>query len=85
MIDKPGRSRRYHATRSGLRAMCALFVLRDKVIQPLLADNCRLAPAVRPFVKPPSMSITKSSNTRCATSFTTWALRPSDKTFWMSS
>ena len=47
LLDKPGRSRRYQATRTGLRAMCALFVLRDKVIQPLLAAHCRL-PAGRP-------------------------------------
>ena len=53
MVDKPGRSRRYHATRSGLRAMCALFVLRDKVIQPLLAANCRLAPGRPPIRQAP--------------------------------
>ncbi len=33
--------------------MCALFVLRDKVIQPLLAANCRLAPGRPPIRQAP--------------------------------
>jgi len=38
LIERIGNSRRYAATWTGLRAMTALFVLRDKVIKPLLAN-----------------------------------------------
>jgi hypothetical protein len=40
-------SRRYKADPSGVRAMCAYLILRDKVIKPLLAG------VVRPFGPPP--------------------------------
>jgi hypothetical protein len=52
-LDKPGRSRRYQAKPPGLRAMSALFVLRDKVIQPLLAAHCRLTPGRPPIRQAP--------------------------------
>ena len=37
---KFGNSRRYETTPKGIRAMPALAVLRDKVINPLLAHSC---------------------------------------------
>jgi hypothetical protein len=37
-----GNSRRYEATPTGLQAMAALAVLRDKVLKPLLATSCHL-------------------------------------------
>jgi hypothetical protein len=40
LIDKIGSSHRYRPSPTGLRAMTALGVLRDKVIQPLLAGCC---------------------------------------------
>jgi hypothetical protein len=41
------RSRRYTTPRDGLRAMAAFFVLREKVLRPLLANTGQL-PASRP-------------------------------------
>jgi hypothetical protein len=40
LVGKIGNSRRYQPTPTGLRAMAALAVLRDKVIKPLLAASC---------------------------------------------
>ena len=40
-VRKIGQSRRYEPTSSGLQAMTGLFVLRDKVIKPLLAASCQ--------------------------------------------
>jgi hypothetical protein len=40
LAGKIGNTRRYRPTPMGLRAMAALAVLRDKVIQPLLAASC---------------------------------------------
>jgi hypothetical protein len=37
LVDKPGRSRRYHAPPQALRTIAALLVLREQVIEPLLA------------------------------------------------
>jgi hypothetical protein len=42
-------SRRYKADPSGVRAMCAYLILRDKVIKPLLAG------VVRPLGRPPKV------------------------------
>jgi hypothetical protein len=45
LIQKaPGSARRYVATSDGLRAMAGLIVLRDKVLQPLLAYRGRCKP-----------------------------------------
>jgi hypothetical protein len=41
MVQKRPRSRRYQALPDGLRSMAALVLLRDKVIKPLLAAQCR--------------------------------------------
>jgi hypothetical protein len=40
MIEKPPRSNRYQIQPDGLRSLAALVLLRDKVIQPLLASQC---------------------------------------------
>ena len=47
-VRKIGKSRRYEPTPSGLRAMAGLLVLRDKVIQPLLAAACQTKRSARP-------------------------------------
>jgi hypothetical protein len=41
LVRKIERTRRYQATPNGARALTALLVLRDKVIQPLLAAACQ--------------------------------------------
>ncbi len=41
LVCKIEHTRRYEATRNGVRALTALLVLRDKVIKPLLAAACR--------------------------------------------
>ena len=41
LVRKIERTRRYQATANGARALTALVVLRDKVIQPLLAAACQ--------------------------------------------
>jgi hypothetical protein len=42
MVQRVGRSRRYEATPSGLKAMAALISMRDHVILPLLASTMNL-------------------------------------------
>lgn len=49
LVHRVKGSRRYKADTSGVRAMCAYLVLRDKVIKPLLAG------VVRPFVRAPKV------------------------------
>ena len=44
MVRKIGSSRRYEPVPTGLRALTALVVMREKVIQPLLAASSQLAP-----------------------------------------
>lgn len=45
MVQRVGRSRRYEATASGLRALAALVALRHHVIQPLLASTMNQMPS----------------------------------------
>jgi hypothetical protein len=47
LVHRVKGSRRYKADPSGVQAMCAYLILRDKVIKPLLAG------VVRPFGPPP--------------------------------
>jgi hypothetical protein len=47
LVHRVKGSRRYKADPSGVRAMCAYLILRDKVIKPLLAG------VVRPFGRAP--------------------------------
>jgi hypothetical protein len=47
LVHRVKRSRRYRADPSGVRAMCAYLILRDKVIKPPLAG------VGRPFRRPP--------------------------------
>jgi hypothetical protein len=47
LVHRVKGSRRYKADPSGVQAMCAYLILRDKVIKPLLAG------VVRPFGRPP--------------------------------
>jgi hypothetical protein len=48
MVRKIGTSRRYEPELTGLRAMTALVVLREKVIRPLLAAGQRPEPQSKP-------------------------------------
>ena len=45
LVSRIGNSRRYRPTPTGLKAMAALIVLRDKVIMPLLAASCHSSDA----------------------------------------
>jgi hypothetical protein len=48
LVDKPGRTRRYHVSPDAIRAVAALLTLREKVIAPLVAgvrDDLDHAPA----------------------------------------
>ena len=49
LVQRVNGSRRYKADPSGVRAMCAYLILRDKVIKPLLAG------VVRPFGRAPKV------------------------------
>jgi hypothetical protein len=42
LVRKIDSTRRYEEMPHGLRALAALVILRDKVIKPLLAANCKL-------------------------------------------
>ena len=48
LIAKMGRSRRYDVSPTSMRAATALLVLRDHVIQPVLAGVCATQPASPP-------------------------------------
>ena len=52
LVHRVNGSRRYKADPSGVRAMCAYLILRDKVIKPLLAA------VVRPFGRAPKTQST---------------------------
>ena len=45
IVHRIGQTRRYHSTSSGLKAMVALVVLRNKAIKPLLAAAQDLRPS----------------------------------------
>jgi hypothetical protein len=53
LVAKLPRSRRYHVEPSGLRAMAALLLLRDKIVRPLLAAASRNEPAPEPATVSP--------------------------------
>jgi hypothetical protein len=48
IVRKIGNLRRYEPTLEGLRALTALLVLREKIIQPLLAASCQPQPLSQP-------------------------------------
>ena len=48
LIDKPGRSRRYHLTPKAARTLTALLTLRDHVIAPILAGVHSPRPGRKP-------------------------------------
>lgn len=50
LVSKKPRSRRYQIEPTGLRAMAALLVLREKILRPLLAAAARSEPARTPRV-----------------------------------
>ena len=53
LLKKLGKSRRYQPTAEGLRAIAVLVVLRDKVIQPLLAANLQTKRGRKPKNRTP--------------------------------
>ena len=50
LVSKKPRSRRYQTEPTGIRAMAALLVLREKILRPLLAAAARSEPARTPSV-----------------------------------
>ena len=44
LVRRVGKTRHYEPTLTGLRALAALLVLRDKVIKPLLAASMQVRP-----------------------------------------
>lgn len=48
LVEKPERSRKYITVQNGIRVICALLVLREKVIKPLLASAAKPRLANRP-------------------------------------
>ena len=44
MVRRVGNTRSYEPTSTGLKAMAALLVLRDKIIKPLLAASMEVRP-----------------------------------------
>ena len=48
MVQRLGKTQKYEPTSTGLKAMTALLVLRDKVIKPLLAASTETYPAHGP-------------------------------------
>ena len=45
MVERIGKTRRYRATATGMKAIAALVVLREKAIRPLLAAAQQLQPS----------------------------------------
>ena len=52
LITKLGRSRRYEVSASSMRAVSALYVLRDQVIRPVLAGVRTTQPHPQPLLAP---------------------------------
>jgi len=51
MVEKRSHSHRYQATPEGVRSLTALWVLRDKVIKPLLAGTCQFKRGRPPHIR----------------------------------
>jgi hypothetical protein len=71
LVHRVKGSRRYKADPSGVRAMCAYLILRDKVIKPLLAG------VVRPFGRAPKVQARSISTTSGSARSSTEPLKPS--------
>jgi hypothetical protein len=71
LIHRVKGSRRYKADPSGVRAMCAYLILRDRVIKPLLAGF------VRPFGRPPKNQTRSINTTSGSARNSTEPLKPS--------
>ena len=41
LVERIGQSRRYRVKRPGVPTLCALWLLREKIIKPVLAGVCR--------------------------------------------
>jgi len=50
LVAKLGRSRRYQVVPAGIRAIAALFILRDHIIKPILAGIHTAAPSSKPTI-----------------------------------
>ena len=81
LIDKPGRTRRYHVPPDAARIITALLALRDHVIAPILAGvRSRFAApawAASPRSGPPSTVTMRPSGSACRPCSGTSASRPS--------
>ena len=85
LIDKPGRTRRYHVPPDGARTIAALLTLRDHVIAPILAGVRSPLRGRKPRSGPRLTAITKPSASTCkpcsGTSASTRSQRPHKQHF----
>jgi hypothetical protein len=76
LVDKPGRTRRYHVPAGPARTITALLTLRDQVIAPILAGIRSPRMGRKPASGPASTAATRPSASACRTSSTTSASHP---------
>jgi hypothetical protein len=76
LIDKPGRTRRYHVPPTAARTITALLTLRDQVIAPILAGVRSPAWDANPRSGPQSTATMRTSASTCRPSSTTSASPP---------
>jgi hypothetical protein len=69
LITKLGRSRRYEVSASSMRAVSALYVLRDQVIRPVLAGVRTTQQHPNPYSRLPSTDTTNAYASTCSPSF----------------
>ena len=53
LVDKPGRTRRYHVPPNAARTIAALLTLRDHVIAPIIAGVRSPRPGRKPLTQTP--------------------------------
>jgi hypothetical protein len=76
LVDKPGRTRRYHVPPLAARTIAALLTLRDQVIAPILAGIRSPRMGRKPKAGTRSTATTNSSAAYRQTPSTTWPSRP---------
>ena len=65
LVDKPGRTRRYHVPPLAARTIAALLTLRDQVIAPILAASAARGWDANPRTGPASTATTNESASTC--------------------
>ena len=81
IVRRIGSTRRYEPLPSGLRAITALLVLRNKAIKPLLAAAQEIAPNNGGQTPEPSIATTSTCNAPCRASFMNSGSQPNDRQF----